>query len=171
MKYLRRLVIGLVTSLVLHSVRADFGPRWEEIKHTAKPAELYTVLYGLPKGGDLHNHMSGAFLPEQWYRAATDPNLKGRANYYIRIRHPVISAADLEPSFPFETIRESSWRALPPAARADFKPFTELTPEEKTAWLSLYQLDKPGEGRYTFFGASPRQRLRDMGEDAAMCWI
>src|SRR3954463_3072191 len=117
MKSLRILVPGLVALLSLHSARADFGPRWEEIKHAAKPAELYTVLYGLPKGGDLHNHMTGAFLPEQWYRAATDPNLKGRANYYIRIHHPAITAADLEPSYPFETIRESSWQALPLAAR------------------------------------------------------
>ena len=142
---------------------ADFSARWEEIKRTASPRELYTLLYALPKGGDLHNHLVGAFLPEQWYAAATDPALKGRASYYVRLKHGPISLQLIEPSFPFETIRESAWKALPAEDQANFKRLEDLSPEEKKVWLSLYKIDLPGEGRYTFFGASPRQRLRHMG--------
>ena len=144
---------------------ADFSARWEEIKHTASARELYTVLYALPKGGDLHNHLVGAFRPEQWYAAATNPALKGRANYYVRVKHGPISLKNVEPSYPFESLRESAWQALPAEDQANFKRLEDLSPEEKSVWLSLYRIDQPGEGRYTFFGASPRQRLRHMGED------
>jgi len=147
---------------------ADFAARWEEIKRTATPRELYSVLYALPKGGDLHNHLVGAFLPEQWYAAATNPELAGRANYYVRLKHGPISLQLVEPSYPFETIRESAWQALPPEDRANFKRLEDLSPGEKEAWISLYKIDQPGEGRYTFFAASPRQRLRHMGEDPVL---
>ncbi len=166
----RSLALACACAVVaIPSAHADFGARWEEIRRTAAPRELYTVLYALPKGGDLHNHLGGAFLPEQWFRASTDPSVAGRANYYVRIRHGSFTPQDAgEPSFPYESIRESNWRALPEADRANWKPLADLTPDEKAAWLSLYQIDKPGEGRYTFFGASPRQRLRDMGQDPAV---
>ncbi|MEO7600423.1 MAG: adenosine deaminase [Opitutus sp.] len=139
------------------------------MRRTATPRELFTLLYSLPKGGDLHNHLVGAFLPEQWYRAATDPKVAGRANYYVRMRHGAFTPGEAgEPSYPYESLRESAWRALPDADRGNFKPLSDLTAEEREAWLSLYKIDKPGEGRYTFFGASPRQRLRQMGQDPAL---
>lgn len=36
------------------------------------PAELYTFLYKMPKGGDLHNHLSGAVYAENFLRAAVE---------------------------------------------------------------------------------------------------
>lgn len=39
------------------------------------PVALYAFLYGMPKGGDLHNHLSGAIYAESWIRAAGEDQL------------------------------------------------------------------------------------------------
>ena len=39
------------------------------------PVALYAFLYGMPKGGDLHNHLSGAVYAESWIRAAAEDHL------------------------------------------------------------------------------------------------
>ncbi len=36
---------------------------------------LYAFLYGMPKGGDLHNHLSGAVYAESWIKAAAADHL------------------------------------------------------------------------------------------------
>src|SRR4051812_13751558 len=64
----------------------DFSTRFDEIKHSAKPAELYTFLYALPKGGDLHNHLGGAIRSEWWYAVATDPARNGGDFFYTRVK-------------------------------------------------------------------------------------
>ena len=40
----------------------DFSPRFDAIRARATPAQLYAVLYALPKGGDLHNQRSNTNL-------------------------------------------------------------------------------------------------------------
>ena len=39
------------------------------------PLSLYAFLYGMPKGGDLHNHLSGAVYAETWIRNAAQDHL------------------------------------------------------------------------------------------------
>src|SRR5579872_3110855 len=39
------------------------------------PGELYQFLLRMPKGGDLHNHLSGAIYAESYIRAAADDGL------------------------------------------------------------------------------------------------
>src|SRR3989441_9172912 len=39
------------------------------------PLQLRHFLLGMPKGGDLHNHLSGAIYAESWIRAAADDHL------------------------------------------------------------------------------------------------
>src|ERR1700730_11084367 len=41
----------------------------------ANPLELRAFLVGMPKGADLHNHLSGAVYAESWIRAATEDQL------------------------------------------------------------------------------------------------
>ena len=41
----------------------------------ANPLQLRHFLYGMPKGGDLHNHLSGAVYAESWIRAAVEDHL------------------------------------------------------------------------------------------------
>src|SRR5882724_5489723 len=39
------------------------------------PLQLRHLLLGMPKGGDLHNHLSGAVYAESWIRAAAEDHL------------------------------------------------------------------------------------------------
>src|SRR5215472_6207523 len=41
----------------------------------ANPLQLRNLLKKMPKGGDLHNHLSGAVYAESWIRAAADDHL------------------------------------------------------------------------------------------------
>ena len=122
----------------------DFSGRFEEIKRTAKPAELYTFLYALPKGGDLHNHLGGAIRAEWWYAIATDPARNGGDNFYTRTKF----TAGIDTGVPlvlYHTIRRYAYEQLDAAVRAD--------------WV------RPGIAVY---GLSPVPALGDMGLRPAM---
>ncbi len=128
----------------------DFSGRFEEIKLTAQPAELYTFLYALPKGGDLHNHLGGAVLPEWWHAIATDPARNGGDTYYTRVRFTANLATGV-PLVLFHTLRRHAYERLDPALQADYVRLDQLTPEQKAGWLDSLRLDQPGEGREEFF--------------------
>ncbi|MGJ3241990.1 MAG: adenosine deaminase family protein [Opitutales bacterium] len=136
-----------------------FGELFETIKREATPEELYTVLYAMPKGGDIHHHLGGGMLPDMWYAIATDPRRNGDQIFYTRYR--VSSEGG---PLPFETGRHArgkiiqwitigadEWAALKPQHKVQFKPLPDLTPEEQAAWKSSVMLDLEGEGRDEFF--------------------
>jgi adenosine deaminase len=50
------------------------------------PLALYAFLYGMPKGGDLHNHLSGAIYAESWIRAAGEDHLCVDVNTHSFVR-------------------------------------------------------------------------------------
>jgi len=66
---------------------ADFDARFAEIRRAATPAELYALLYDLPKGGDIHNHAGGTNLPEWIWAVLTDPARNGGDAFYARVRY------------------------------------------------------------------------------------
>src|SRR6201998_2389727 len=41
----------------------------------SNPLQLRNLLFKMPKGADLHNHLSGAVYEESWIRAAADDHL------------------------------------------------------------------------------------------------
>ncbi len=130
---------------------ADFAARFETIRDTATPAQLYALLYDLPKGGDLHHHLGGDGWPEDWYAIATDPARNGGETFYTRVSLTHYDTAEQAPAVQFRTIRKSAYDALPDARRADYKALTELTANERAAWQSSLMLDRPGKGRDEFF--------------------
>jgi adenosine deaminase CECR1 len=128
----------------------NFAQRFEEIKHSAAPTELYTFLYALPKGGDLHNHLGGAIRSEWWYDVATDPARNGGDFFYTRVRFNAGPAAGA-PVVLYRTIRRYAFDRLPAAEQGDYVRLDRLSPEQKQDWLSSLRLDRPGEGREEFF--------------------
>ncbi|HEY8993758.1 MAG TPA: hypothetical protein VIM71_03660 [Lacunisphaera sp.] len=145
---MRNLLLLLCLGLTAHA--SPFAARFEEIKRTAKPAELYTFLYALPKGGDLHNHLGGAIRSEWWYAIATDPARNGGDVFYTRVKF----TAGLDTGRPlilFHNIRQYTYRSLAPALQADYVRLDSLSPEQKQAWLDSLRLERPGEGRKEFF--------------------
>jgi adenosine deaminase len=65
-----RLLIAVVVFASVHASAADprIDRRLAELRKS--PLELYAFLYRMPKGGDLHNHLSGAVYAESFLRAA-----------------------------------------------------------------------------------------------------
>ncbi len=139
----------LLLALVLPVSAAPFSARFEEIKHTAKPAELYTFLYALPKGGDLHNH-SGSERPEWIYAILTDPARNGGDTFYTRA-HFAAAPDAIAPAKRFHNVRQFGYDRLAPEVRSEYIRLDALTPAERAEWCDSLRLDRPGEGRTEFF--------------------
>lgn len=127
---------------------ADFSARFDALK-AAAPAQLYALLYDLPKGGDLHNH-SGAERPEWIYAICTDPARNGGDTFYTRARFAAAPDA-IAPAALFHNLRQAGYDQLSPEARKEYARLDALTPDERTAWCDSLRLDAPGEGRDEFF--------------------
>ncbi len=133
-------------SALLLALLLSFSERFDTIRREATPDELYRVLYDLPKGGDLHDHLGGAVFPELLWRLSTE----GR-RFYTRVRFGECAASCPSPFLQFHTVLESAWNGLPPCCRAEYEPLVELDEAQKTAWMSSLRLDSAGEGRKEFF--------------------
>ena len=72
-------VLTIAALLCAASANADW---FDDTKNTGSDADLYRTLYYMPKGGDLHNHLSGSNFSEWWYELA----LQQRGRDYNR--HP-----------------------------------------------------------------------------------
>ncbi len=60
-----------------------------EAARARSPLALYAFLYGMPKGGDLHNHLSGAVYAETWIHEAAEDHLCIDVN-----EHAIVHSAD-----------------------------------------------------------------------------
>ena len=148
---MRRVVLLLAFSLSAASaLAAGFADRFDEIKRTATPVQLYTLLYALPKGGDLHSHLGGSIRSEWWYAIATDPARNGGDTFYTRVAFTAPADTGV-PLILFRNIRQYAYDRLPAAEKADYVRLDRLTPAQKQAWLDSLRLDRPGEGRDEFF--------------------
>lgn len=154
------LLLCLVASA---SAAAPFSARFEAIKRTATPAQLYTFLYALPKGGDIHNHLGGSARPEWWHAVATDPARNGGDTFYTRTRFHATPGTGVTLIL-YHTLRQHGYDALSPELQADYTRLDRLTPEQKQGWLDALRLDRPGEGRDEFF-ASIWPRLGQLGHN------
>jgi adenosine deaminase CECR1 len=129
---------------------ADFATRFEGIKREASPEELYSLLYALPKGGDLHNHFGGSGRSEWWLEAALDPAVNEGVSFHTRVRFLDCPESPL-PFVRFQTWRSSVVAGLPECVQGEWEPLHSLSPELRNEWLSSLRLDRPGQGRSEFF--------------------
>jgi adenosine deaminase CECR1 len=72
-------------ALAVAQQAAALEPWFESFKARATPQQLYTFLYALPKGGDLHNHLTGAVRSE-WYWDAAIASADRGYFYYTKTR-------------------------------------------------------------------------------------
>ncbi|MCD8520803.1 MAG: adenosine deaminase [Saccharospirillaceae bacterium] len=163
MKYLP--LAGLMLGLLGLPVKA--ADWFDEFRTSATAPQLYQFLHAMPKGGDLHNHLSGSGFPEWWYALATDKKTNGGYQYYtkIRINNCREPGGDMFGFSPylllFRTIQESTYDRLPACEKAEFQKLEHLTSEQKTGWMNSLALDKAHEGRDEFF-QTHWQRLADL---------
>lgn len=139
---------------------------FEAFKAAATDEELYRFLYAMPKGGDLHNHLSGSVLDDWTYQLALDQARHGYTFYTrVRINNCRPYGGDAFGRDPylllFVTLQQSSYERLDDCEKSEFKPLAELDTGEKRAWLNSMVLDKSHEGRDEFF-QTHWQRMGDL---------
>lgn len=155
------------------SAGADVPPassdmqRWfEGFKESASDEELYRFLYAMPKGGDLHNHLSGSILSEWFYDLALAQAERGY-RYYTRVRidncRPYGENAFSQSPYLllFVNIQESRYRDLSACEQGEYRRLEDLDEGQREAWLDSLRLDKPHEGRDEFF-QTHWQRMGDL---------
>ncbi len=164
--HLASMLAGVLLQAQLAGAAAP-GDRWfEDLKKNATPAELYTFLYALPKGGDLHNHLSGAALADWMWDAAIATEKQGYTYYTkVAINNCVPYGSDEYGAAPylllFRNITAASHAKLDDCQRGEYKRLQDLDAREKQGWLDSLRLDKPYEGRNEFFSAH-WQRMNDL---------
>ena len=143
----RLLVIAL---FVWKLTAADFAQRFESMKKSANPAELYALLFALPKGGDLHHHNGLSIYAAVWFREATSEKTLRRNSFYTLTRFAnCAGGGDALPRF--YTIQRSRYESLPDCEKQQYQALASLPPDVRDAWISSLIIDKPGEGRDEFF--------------------
>lgn len=140
---------ALFLAIAVPLLAAPFADRFEAIKRTATPAQLYTFLYALPKGGDLHNH-SGSERPEWIYAILTDPARNGGDTFYTRARFGAAPDA-IAPAARFHNLRKFAYDKLTLEVQKEYVRLDSLTAAERAEWCNSLRLDLPGEGRKEFF--------------------
>ncbi|MET0534177.1 MAG: adenosine deaminase [Steroidobacter sp.] len=133
-------------------------PWFEQVKATATPEQLYTFLYALPKGGDLHNHLQGAILSEWMWDSALAQEKLGYT-YYAKVR--INNCRDygtnefgVQPYLlMFKNLSAVNYQKLSDCEKGEYKRLQDLDAREKTGWLNSMRLDQKFEGRDEFFQA------------------
>lgn len=131
-------------------VAQSFDARFDEIKRTATPAQLYRFLFDLPKGGDLHNHGGLAVYAETWFKFSTDPAHTHGNKFYTLTRF-ANCPGDSDDLPRFYNVQRSTWEKLAPCLKSQYEALNDLSPAQRAAWISSLQLDQPGESRDEFF--------------------
>ncbi|WOJ93645.1 adenosine deaminase [Congregibacter variabilis] len=159
--------IGVGTARAAVPPPSDNIAGWfETFKRQASDEELYRFLYAMPKGGDLHNHLSGSIRSEWFFDLALAQGERGY-RYYTRVKinncRPFGGNAFTQNPYLmlFTNVQESTYEALSSCEKEEYLPLEELNADEKTAWLDSLRLDKAYEGRDEFF-QTHWQRMGDL---------
>ena len=153
MDFKNRLTAFLIVLLLPLVADADW---FDEIRDGDDQEALYRTLYYMPKGGDLHNHLSGAVFAEWWYELALAQQERGY-EYYTKVRISNCrefggNAFTAAPYFLlFRNISALEYAQLEECEKGEYKRLADLDDREKSAWMNSIRLDKPYEGRDEFF--------------------
>ncbi len=142
---------------------ASAAEKWfEDLKATATPEQMYTFLYALPKGGDLHNHLGGSARSEWLWAAAVGQQAQGYT-YYTKVRIQNCLGYGTNEYGPqpylllFKNIQGSDYEKLDACQKSEYKRLQDLDEREHAAWLGSLRLDSASEGRDEFFEAEWRR--------------
>lgn len=130
---------------------------FETFKDAATDQQLLRFLTAMPKGGDLHNHITGSVHPEWFWDLAVNAEKDGY-RYYTKIRINNCRYGNNEYGgdpylLMFRNINQLEFDALPECERGEYVPVAELTGAVKQEWLDSLRLEEPYEGRSEFFEA------------------
>ena len=159
---LRSFLLGWILSQPVQANEA-FSEWFKAFKTSATDAELHDFLYSMPKGGDLHQHLSGSIFSEWWWQLALGAPAQGEV-FFTRLRLgncSPISAATGHEQLLFQTISQYRYDRLAACEQSLFTELSQLKTAEQQAWMNSIRLDLPSEGRDEFF-ETHWQRLGDV---------
>lgn len=141
----------MTLALLLLFAQAAGSPAegFERAKREAAPAELYALLWAMPKGGDIHHHFGLATFARDLYRAATDPAVTAN-EFFTRLKDSGCEG-DPWPGLRWLNLQRAQYRKLTPCQQGDYVNLRSLSETQREEWISSLILDKPGEGRDEFF--------------------
>jgi adenosine deaminase CECR1 len=146
----------LWVNLVSYAHAGAFDDEFATFKKTASAQELYTFLYAMPKGGDLHNHSTGSNLSEWWYDEILTQEKKGYT-YYTKVKINNCRAygsnefSDSPYLMLFINIQAYEYKQLNRCEQSEYLRIQDLNAEQKGAWLNSIRIDNASEGRDEFF--------------------
>ena len=166
-----RIIFTTFVLLLLKATPAS-ADWFDDLRAAGNEENLYRTLYYMPKGGDLHNHLSGSSYSEWWYELALAQKERGY-HYYTKVR--IENCVDygsneyggLAYFLMFRNILSNQYENLSDCQKREYKALENLNDKEKAGWLESIRLDKPYEGRDEFFGTH-WQRLFALGRNP---WI
>lgn len=166
MKHLVRTALFALTIGLGFASAETFEARFDAIRRSATPSQLYSLLWDLPKGGDLHNHFGLANWAERWEAIVLNPQRNHGNEFFTRVKFN--NCADsTEPLLRFYHIQRSTFRKLSACRQAEYVSLGSLSPKLRQEWLSSLKLDQADEGRNEFFEVY----VRRVGELLRDPWI
>ena len=155
--------VALLLAIVGGAPAVVAGDWFEGFKEEATDAALHRFLYAMPKGGDLHLHLTGSAFPEWLYDIALTEAAEGVA-YYVKtwISNCEVEADQTEAYFLFHRVLDQHRLAgLSECERGEYQALSALDAEARAAWMNSVRLDAVHEGRDEFFERH-WQRLGDL---------
>lgn len=158
--------IALIFLAVFSPLSLANNAWFDAFKKSASDTELYQFLYAMPKGGDLHNHLSGAGFPEWWLELALAQEARGYIYYTkVKIGNCVAYGGNEFGGDPyllyFKNIQESTYKTLSDCEKSEYVRLQDMTESQKAGWLNSLKLDSSHEGRDEFF-QTHWQRLNEL---------
>ena len=129
----------LPTILLLALATLAQAEWFEDLKASDNPEDLYRVLYHMPKGGDLHNHLSGSNFSEWWYELALAEKARGYRYFTkIRIENCVAYGGNEFGPAPyylmFRNISADEYESLGDCEKNEYKALEDLDENELAGW-------------------------------------
>lgn len=157
----------LFLTLVMFSVTSTGAEWFEEIKASGGNEVLHQLLYEMPKGGDLHHHLTGSIFSEDWYALALASEAHGY-RYLTKVRINNCRSHG-QPGFDqylihYQNLAEVNWQKLPECEKSEYVPLADLNSKQLAEWSNALRLHAPHEGRNEFF-ENHWQRLGDLLSD------
>ncbi len=146
---------GLAFALASPCLASDW---FEDFKKSATPDQLYAFLYALPKGGDLHNHLTGAARSEWIWDATLAQEKRGYVNYTkVAIHNCVPYGGNEYGRAPYMLLFRNLLAAN----------YAKLNDCQKSEYKRLQDLDARGEGRLAQQPAPRPSRMKAVTSSSA----
>jgi len=155
--------LALLLALACGAPAAVAGDWFERFKDEATDAALHRFLYAMPKGGDLHLHLTGSAFPEWLHEVALAEAAQGIA-YYVktRIDNCAVEADQADAYLMLHrTVDQRRLATFSDCERVEYQALSALDAEARAAWMNSIRLDAAHEGRDEFFERH-WQRLGDL---------